>query len=299
MTINDLVPKQIIDELVRLYKVNPNWITVKELGGNRYGATGKIQSWILPLCVSGQDLFAFHSLSNWLGGGPKFFRPTIEQCQALENVDINLTLDHYSQPFPAILVSVDYPPFIRVLVYHNQAERMLTACLYSKKNENDIVTTIRTMDGFIEESVRRFDEDCKEHAETASKALRVALNSCLILSNHEISTNYLYPKEFESDSRLAKEKTERGERARKRVQLAIQQIAFTQEVILHQVERAKSGSGNPTGSERSSHWRRGHWAMQAHGVQHSLRKRIFRKPIMVREDLFIGSIENSQATYRS
>lgn len=51
-------------------------------------------------------------------------------------------------------------------------------------------------------------------------------------------------------------------------------------------EQREAGA-NPSGKGVKSHWRRGHYRLQAHGPQHSLRKVLFVQPTLV------GSIESS------
>ncbi len=45
-----------------------------------------------------------YSLSRVIGEGPKVFRATAEQCQALEHVEVNIPLRDYRQPYPTMLV---------------------------------------------------------------------------------------------------------------------------------------------------------------------------------------------------
>jgi hypothetical protein len=46
-----------------------------------------------------------------------------------------------------------------------------------------------------------------------------------------------------------------------------------------------------------THWRRGHWAQQPHGPRQSLRKPVFRKPVLVRAAYFLGDVKNTSVTY--
>ena len=71
----------------------------------------------------------------------------------------------------------------------------------------------------------------------AGRALRVAVNSCLALVNYGCHKEKLFPKQVENDRRLAQEKSERGEKARERLKLAVSVVCFNQEVVLHATEK--------------------------------------------------------------
>lgn len=297
----DLLPKILIDEFLRLVRIDRNWVGFERMEGNNYRARPNVPTWLNRVCKTGADWLGMKADSIWLADGPKVFKPTPEQCKALEQVSVNLKIEDYAQPFPAMMIDLqrtgDYGSFKAVNVYHEPG--VLIAVLHSVGCANDITTTIGTLDGLIEESLVRFDEDCRADAPIAHRALRVAVNSCLALSHFGHHMDYLFPKEVESDRRLAKEDTPRGERARRRLPLAMLEISFAREVVLHRIERKEREPGVPTGREMPCHWRRGHWAMVACGPQHSERRRTFRPAVMVRADLFSGDKADTTTTYRT
>ena len=310
MRINDVAPKFFTDELLRCAKLDRNWIEVisgfpMTLHAN-YQARVKpcIKTWVEKAWEQGSDALSMKALSWWLLDGPKVFVPTKIQCQAMEHIEINLPVADYSQPYPAIMIdlrSMGYCPFESVLACHDfsGAHCVITCCINSHDHLNDIATTVGRTDCMIEESVRKFDANITEdESSLACKVLRIALNSCLALSHYGNHIEYLYPKEVDSDRRLAREYSERGKKARQRLSLAVQKISFDQEVRLHRVVHKRVEPGEPTGREMPPHWRSGHWAMQPYGPTQSLRKRILRPGVMVRRDLFLGDDSDSSATYR-
>jgi len=288
-----------IDELLQLVRLDRNWVKFQRLEGNRYAAHCTQATWLKRMIKTGSDYFGMYSNSIWLADGPKVFKPTPEQIEALSNVKVNLPLSDYTQPFPAMAVSVNLPPFQSCICYHDSSFPLLICNLGTKGGVCDIVTTVGTLDGDIEQSLQRFDDDCASDAVTASKVLRVAVNSCLALSHFGCHYNYLFPKEVESDTRLAEEDTPRGQRARFRLPLAMLQVKFDREVVLHRTAARKQEPGEPTGRHVGPHWRSGHWAMQACGPRHSERKRIFRPGVFVRQDLFIGDKDGTSTTFRT
>lgn len=73
------------------------------------------------------------------------------------------------------------------------------------------------------------------------------------------------------------------------------------ELLNHEVRLTRPtvgcGGDQPSGKEMPFHWVRGHWKMQPHGPQHSLRKRLFVAPHMVRADLLDVPADQTVTTY--
>lgn len=299
MRVNELIPQILVDELLRVVKLDKDWVRWEDVAENGfdYRAYVTVPTKIKEFCTSGADYFSMKATSHWLYNGPKIFRPTKEQCAAMEQVDVNLLLEDYSQPYPAIMILLDYQPFHSVLCYRE--EQILVCVLMSKSNIYDITSCHHSRNQLIESSLSKFDPECKKYGAQANKALRVACNCCLALSHYGHHTDYLYPQEAARDKRLARENTERGAKARKRLPLAVQQVTFSQEVVLHKTESHCSSNGEGTGKEVSCHWRRGHWASQCYGPKNTLRKRILRPPVLVRADLFVGELSDTVTTYRT
>lgn len=308
--VEDVCPRPMRGELLRLAKRDRNWVKWKGLPDvpgeqpNRYTCEIQQNTWLRKLWSSGADGFSMLALSLWLVDGPKIFRPTQEQCLALEQIEVRLELNEYAQPYPALLIDLpgEYAPFLSVLCHKDPA--ILNCCLVSQDHLHDITTTVAVDGRPIEVSLQRYDDDCASLAAVSARALRIAINSCLALTNFGYQAELLYPKEAASDTRLARENTPRGERARDRLQTTPHLVTFTQEVILHhtEVRQASQESSEESRREVTSHWRRGHWAMQSYGPSHSLRKRILRKPVLVRADKLLSSgrdISNTITEYRT
>lgn len=302
-----LLPNDLLNELLRLYQLSPNWCLIKPQQDTvQYQCTSAYKTWLSANVNTGADWLGFKAASCWLGEGPKEFIPTIEQCKAMEKVDINIPFSDYSQPYPAILVVLPkgYEPFHSVLCYKDND--VLVASLHSPDHMNDIVTTIyrfssETSGNFIETFINKYDDDCKDTAAIAALVLRVAFNCCLALSNYGCHAKYLHPGELTRDKTFAKEKedSERKQRAIRRIALAVQVVSFDREVTFYHTEGNKNNESLPTGSSMPCHWRRGHWAMQAYGAGLTLRKRILRPPVMVRADLFLGKKSDTKTTYKA
>lgn len=293
----DLYPREVIDELLRCARLDRKWVRFEHGPSLTYRAYTETDTWLRQTWFSGADAFAMLAGSVWLLNGPKVFIPTLEQQAALEQVELRLHVSDYSQPFSALLVKVDIPPFIGVTCYHD--ENLIVAVLHSVGHLNDITTTIvdKQVD-FIETSVCRFDNDCKDSAPQASRALRVALNSCLALSNYGCHCNYLYPKEVARDQKsVAKDRGDHGKHALKRLALAVQRVSFDNVVHLHRTE-GRQQTGETSGRSVGTHWRRGHWRSQHYGIGNTQVKQVLIAPVLVRADLFTGETSDTTTTYR-
>jgi hypothetical protein len=294
---NQVIPDFIVPEILELARANRIWFNwgsnnvelkaCPELAASRLFQRVKEMSAKLDY----ENNEACSLCSMWAGGlwildGPKIFRPTPDQCQALEQIEVKLALEDYAQPYPVVLIDLPddrYAPFTAILC-HQTPDRLLTFSLNSSDHEDDITTLITPQSPTIEASILKFNADCEQYQAVAPRALRVGLNSCLALANYGHYADYLFPKQVQNDRQLGKEATDRGHKARDRVRQAIQLVRFNQEVILHRTKTVKREAGEPTGREMPTGWRKGHWAMQPYGPHSSLRKRILRRPVLVRAD---------------
>jgi hypothetical protein len=296
----EILPQFMIDELIQVAKVRRDWVHYIPLEDHSYKSRCVVHTWLEDCVMKGQDAFAMWAASLWLVDGPKIFRPTREQCFALEQIEVNLSFEDFSMPYPTLMVDLPkdlYSPYECCLVHKDKD--ILTFCTTSRDHAHDIVTTIHHGTLNLEEPFRKYDEDCEDFESVATtRAIRVAANSCLALSNYGWHKKYLYPKDVQQDNWYAKSDDDRGKRARKRLETALELVTFSQEVKLHDISSRVSEPGEPTGMYKSPHWRRGHWAMQAWGPGHSLRKRILRKPVLVRKDLFMGDLSLTETNYQ-
>ena len=341
---HQLVPKALVDLLLQFHRKDPEWVTWRhepdaarpypqDPENVQSGYSMHPKPWALNalfrlgMHANATDLTGLKALSRWIGEGPKTFRPTLAQCAALEQVEVDVPLEHYTQPYPTIFIefprvaisrpagggsglggpSSPYAPFLGCLCFLDERggpDRMLVCNLISAGNTDDIVTVVAAHESRIENSLLRFDVECANVQGVAPQALRVAVNACLILSNYGCSFRWMFPKERASDEALAKERdTPRGERARDRLQMSPILLTFSQEVALYREETRCGSSPNPNGAARTptevtSHWRRGHWAMQPCGPGWSERKRIFRPPVLVRADRFAGDLSQTSTGYK-
>lgn len=295
-----------MDELLRLHRLDRDWmrIVTNDEEPDQYRASVRQGTWVLDWCHNAAERCGMLVASRFLGDGPKVVEPTVEQCRAMEQVEVNLHPNDYTQPYETVGVRLPtglYAPYTWVVIHRIPVTPAVVLLhLLSEGHRDDVVTTVRgaspnTMEFFL----TKFDESCVESAGQAAlaMAMRVACNLCLALTNFGYQSELMFPKEAARDKGLVAERSERGERARERLATAPVRLSFDQSVQLYH----RGGchvTGEPTGATKSSHWRRGHWAMLACGKGRAERRRVFRPPVLVRADLLAGDRADTTVTYR-
>lgn len=285
--VHDYLPDMMSQELLRVAKQDRNWMEIAFCHDGSYGFRPTLPTWLTKICCSGADAAATYAQSLWLIDGPKVFRPTEEQCDALERVEVSLELHDYKQPYQAVLVTLPdgkYGELTGVLAC--RLERMAVFVILSENHMNDVTTTVGRDGRPMEVSFQKYDEDVKYSAQLCGKVLRVAANACMALTNFGCHKELLYPRDVENDRRRA----DRGDKAASfALKLKPYDVKFDREVVLHSTE---GGEGNNTGKEMPFHWRRGHWR--------KLESRtVFVRPCMVRRDKLDRGPEDTSATYRT
>ena len=122
----------------------------------------------------------YNTLAKALAGGPKIFRPTAMQCEALQHAEARYAFKDYKQPFPVITLEIpeDYRKLLQekygikespqyVIVNHDDKNRFINvSSFYSKSNIITHITPDRAEYETIEESLvrnrERRQDDVKE-----------------------------------------------------------------------------------------------------------------------------------------
>ncbi len=245
--------------------------------------------------LGANELCGLLAQSMWLKDGPRVIRPTPEQAESLSHVEINLELGDYEQPFHTVLVETPNNPVFTSITLCRISPDVLILDLHSKGSTDDIVTLIRHEPGrLVEDSLKLVEDDCKSLLPHSIACQRVALNMCLALVNYGNKTEPLLPKQLKEDEGWAKEDTERGARARRRVKRHLHKVSFVHDVIVRQT--CDKGDGEPTGKTVAPHWVRGHWKSQPYGKGMSQRKRILVRPYLVHAEAYVK--DSSLTVYR-
>lgn len=254
------------------------------------------------------------TVTRLLASGPKLFRPTLEQCMAMAEVEIDIPTNEYRQAYPVVIYQ--YPDefaeymkeklgvqrFPKMAVAHHSVEYKFIQVSSMFEDSGSITAMIPERPGeSIEQILTRRADDHRDDNEPefmlGETLQRIALNFSLMMTHFSVKHKPLNPDEWRKhQGMIRKPKTKAtGEK----LALAdVQIIEFEQHVEMYEerVERTRSES-EATGRHVKPHWRKGHWRMQAHGPQLTLRKRMFIKPLMVRKELFVGEYSDTTTVY--
>jgi hypothetical protein len=285
----DLLPRVLVDELRR---VGRDVVAIRAEEPPRYSVSWLVDSPLLRrTCPTSSDMCGTQVNAAWVNDGPKVVQVSQRMQELLGQVEVRLELKDYEQPFPAVLVELDVPPFTSCLCYRHSSD-VLILNLFSVGNADNICCVVRQLPGrMLEESLNILDADCVPLLHASLPTQRIAVNAMLCMVDAGFRRQFALPLEVERDQRLAA----RGNSdAAKRVHVEL--LSFEQETRLRDAVRGEPC--NPTGAEVSPHWRSAHWRMQPHGPKNSLRKRILVPRVMVRRDLFVGDDADTSACYK-
>ncbi len=265
---------------------------------------------------------SLYNILGLLGQGPKVFRPRLDECLALEEIEVSVPIASYAQPFPTMVIelpeayqnhypmqgdsalgslgppTVAYKP-VAVILRHDPSLPVLASmivtdtltelCLCGLMGdpakdvlEEDIHARLRG--GFLSNDLEM---------NMQARVTRVALNACLLLMNRGFrespQTNW------DLIARLKK-------RAQKKVRPEIQalnardllMVPTVYEFVQHTDVRRMVGStsaceSTATGRKVTPHWRSAHWRAQHYGHRNSLTKQVLISHVMVNRHLFGGT----------
>lgn len=247
-------------------------------------------------------------------GGLKLWRPTAKECRALENVAINIPWSMYSQPFETMVILVPD----QYVIYDDANHRRIYSIVIRYTRECKLLSLEWLADDgtFYTNWVCHIKEDellvensllnmlNKESYNTSFykvcvQVWRIALNACLLLSQHTISVSDDNKLQRDKAKKKAADKSlpEHIQEINARATLAIPEIyVLDQKIKVYDESKlgdhAHNGDGG-AGTTKSPHWRRGHWANQAYGEGFKERKLIFKRPTFVNAHLFEGELKDT------
>lgn len=250
--------------------------------------------------------------SQVFGKGPKVFKPTVEQLEALEKMTINIEIKDFHPPFETIVV--EFPD--EYLATRKVATRTMKYGIVFKR-DTVLLTQIMDhelgvqsyMNGFgdlplIEDWLISKTEYTYRHPngteeiiyveeDNALKLKRAMLNYCLLLD--EVGIRRCGPESINNYNQLVKWCAKKNKHTpRNKIALQAEPIVYTIDrspVNLVRIEGDTMTANDPTGRKVASHWRRGHYRMQPCGPQSSQRKRIRVPPVLVNKNQLIISAD--------
>jgi hypothetical protein len=254
--------------------------------------------------------------ARFFAEGPKVFQPSDEQAEALERVRADIPFGDYHQPFPTFAVELPKAYRVRrrfdgaepvlVVVHHGGGflcSGVIWSSALSTTNSFRPLSPAETIEdmmaaGFGREWDGSLPITPSEQAATDG-AVRLAINACLMLTHYgSRRLGYLNPEHAERLERRAAKKTGHAHEAREELAAQPTLYGFERTVTLFRTERGEAQTGERTDRSVSPHWRVGHYRMQPHGPQNSLRKLIFVAPVLVNPHLLAGDPSNTTTYYR-
>ena len=265
-----------------------------------------------------------------LGNGPKIFRPTLDQCLAMEQIAPQLPVADYDQPYPVMFVELPeaysqrrscptanarivgtHAP-VGVLIGHfaTPVDALWVSIWLDSTNVTHQLMLRReaTIEAMIGEEYGEDGYASTAWATTEERVIlagvtRLAVNAMLLFMQFGCRrlgpVNESHYRRLERYVQVARKKRRGLEEAERNVQQAPQLYGFPQEVVLHEeAPRSAEASGGDADGPRRPHWRRGHWKMQPHGPHRSLRRRLFIKPVLVNGHLLPSNAGDFQTVYR-
>ncbi len=275
------------------------------------------------------------TLSKALAGGPKLFRPTWQQCEALEETDATFPFEMYKQPFPVVILEIPkaYQDLLvkkhgvkagptHVLVHHDAKREFISlSAFYNKRNIITHVTPNRDEYETIEDSIIKNRERRMSHGipvssedeaefKVAEVVQRLGMNFCMMMTM--LGTKVAGPldpnklRELEQASKGTKKglPSNRAWKAMQQLHGQMYLVKFDQEIAFYdEIEEAMPvGEGQDIEQLRKSprtHWRRGHWRQQPYGPGRTLRRAKFIKPLLIRAKYFTGDHKDTSVTYEA
>ena len=135
----------------------------------------------------------YNTLAKALAGGPKIFRPTAMQCEALQHSEARFAFKEYKQPFPVITLEIpaEYREQLKqkygieespqyVLVNHDDKNKFIAvSAFYNKSNIITHITPDRAEYATIEESLVRNRERREDEIQQTPEGFRMPGNPAL------------------------------------------------------------------------------------------------------------------------
>jgi len=271
--------------------------------------------------------------SHLVAEGPKVFRPSAAECEALENVDPRVSVSEYAQPFPTMAVELpgayrarqavpmldtrtgreDQAFPVAVILRHEPGlPALFTSVLWS--GGLSVVRALHHFGGLATiadilhagEPPPGGSMPVSEREQWLTDRIAcVAVNAMLLLTQYGHQRlgrdSESYAARLERHLKLAQKR--RGDTTRPARELRLLPVVygFAQTVTLCDRQGAlPAGDGTGVGSWTvAPHWRRGHFRMQPVGPGRTERRLTFIRPVLVHREKLRGTEARTSATYLS
>lgn len=212
-----------------------------------------------------------------------------------------------------------------VIVHHEERHISVSAFL-NQQNINVQLTPKRDIYATLEDSItknrhRRLDHlvadegrvsmpaEAEGDFDAAENVQRLAMNFAMMMTllgvKPPVAMNPADIRRWRQEALATRRggvPTHRALEAQANLASAMYLIQFDQQINFYDEIEEQVVVGDAVELERlkkspRTHWRHGHWAQQPCGPMRSQRKAIFRKPLLVRAQYFLGDVKNTNVTY--
>lgn len=265
---------------------------------------------------SSLNLICLETMSQLAANGPKMFRPTVEQCEAMEQVEINLPIEDYSQAYPVVLV--EFPDaYLKKLGERlgHRVSRYLMLRWYDREKAVFAGSTSLTKEKFradelayffqhrpefpsVEAAIQTNVNLSKSDSVTAKLLTRVGMNLMLMLSHFGHRSEASNPSHLERTRRRLKRGAKLDANA---IEAAthVHWLLPTQEIVVRGPSAPADDAGDGSHASPQPHWRKGHWRNQRVGPGRAGVKRVLIRPVFVRRAAFVGDLADTSVVYKS
>lgn len=257
--------------------------------------------------------------ASFFGDGPKTFRPTLKEFDALRHVDCKFPASMYRQPFDTLAIEFpatigdawnvrdkendcearpvammifkphERPGLFTMLLYSTGMERVICMPLGMDDSDPEIETLLKRMIPEIAEPGESLDE-----LRGVAELMRVGVNICFLLVQGGCrKIGFADPGAAAALRKQADAKKARPElKERARVGLISQPVVYGFHKTIKVYDEGSTYEPNAesakAGYHVKPHWRRGCFVNQPYGENRSLRKTIYRRPQFINHHLFGG-----------
>ncbi|MFK8112248.1 MAG: hypothetical protein AB8B91_08590 [Rubripirellula sp.] len=195
-------------------------------------------------------------MSKALAFGPKMICPTAEECEALRQIEINVTHAEYEQPFPTLFVEIpkesrdslskefDLPCPRFVVIHHDKPTDYLFLICESGLGQSGTINVISDRGCLltIEDSLQLNADNDGPDLRQAATIQRIACNFALLLTRFGArDCGPVDPVAHKKQARLARSKNHRkATRARNLLASSMSRIGFEQDIKFFDVRDSVS-----------------------------------------------------------
>jgi hypothetical protein len=267
------------------------------------------------------------AISRMFAQGPKVYRPSASECEAMEQVELNLPVSEYGQPFDTM--AIEFPPDyqtgravpmpgasphspVLAIIRHEKDLGMISVVMIFSSGLS-ITTSLlpgertieATLDGMAYEPggpFLRYDVT-ETDADLSHRVIRLVVNAMMLLTHYGCEKKWGgNPDQMARLNRyldLARKGKGKGNvaAAERDIRLVQQVYGFAQNVKLYDREVRSHHDSEPTGRTVGSHWRSGHWRNQLVGPGRAEVKRLLVRPCIVHPELLVGPLSATSVTY--